>query len=309
MKNPLIEEHQLDYDWRFSEETAMRLANLANSAGDVLLMGCPSLVRLLVDRGRSGQLIERNPNYISEDKNFDVIHADLRFSAPSLVGVRRFSCAFMDSPWYPQELLHWSNFGLSQIEDGGTVFFTLWPTYVRPTALDEHDRILAAMSELGQLEQLGDISYQLPLFERSALQAAGKSNCKREGLLFRLTKEGQQLLDVPVFQRSASEWLRFTLSGEQLAILVGSEISPDEPDKLFEIEPFTLVDTSRRNSNLPSINIWTSKNRVARLFEPSKLVARILAQDEASLIMLVEAMNMEFDPSKVQWGKSWRHPA
>jgi hypothetical protein len=309
MRNFSIEEHQLDYDWRFAEETGVRLADLANSAGSVLLIGCPSLAPILSGRGRRGQLIERNPNYVSNDKNFNVVYADLRFERPVLVGAGRFACAFVDPPWYPQELLHWTNFGLSQIENGGAVFFSLWPASVRPTALDEHRQILGAMSKVGRLEQLGTVSYQLPPFERRALQASAQSASERKGTLFRLTKDSHQFLEVPEFQKSVSEWLRFTLSGEQLAILVGSGDRQNAPDKLFEIEPFTLTDTSRRNVKLPSINIWTSKNRVARLFEPAKLANQILAQDEASLIMLVEAMNMGFDPLNVEWGKSWRHPA
>jgi hypothetical protein len=263
----------------------------------------------LGDRGRGGQLIERNPNYVIEDKNFKIAYADLRFERPSLVGEGRFSCAFIDPPWYPQELLHWINFGLTQVETGGGVIFSLWPPSVRPTALDEHRQILGAMSRVGRLEQLGTVSYQSPPFERRSLQVSGQSAFERKGMLFRLTKDSHRFLDVPEFQKSASEWLRFTLSGEQLAVLVGSEGDQSARDKLFEIEPFTLIDTSRRNVSLPAINIWTSKNRVARLFEPAKFANQLLAQDESSLTMLVEAMSMGFDPLNVEWGKSWRHPA
>jgi hypothetical protein len=158
MRNPALEEHQLDYDWRFAEETAMRLAEFVSSGTNVLLVGCPSLAPVLANNGLSGQLIERNPNYITPDKSFNVVHADLRFASPALVGSGHFSHAFVDPPWYPQELLHWTNFALSQIENGGSVFFTLWPETVRPTARDEHRRILATVSEVGRLEAFGVVS-------------------------------------------------------------------------------------------------------------------------------------------------------
>jgi len=287
----------------------VRLAGLANPLGSVLLIGCPSLVPILGGRRRSGQLIERNPNYTSKDQSFKIAYADLRFEHPLLADAGRFSCAFVDPPWYPQELLHWVNFGLSQIERGGTVFFSLWPTSVRPTAQDEHRQILGAMSKVGRIEQIDTISYQLPPFELASLQTNGQSPLARKGMLFQLIKDGDQLLDVPEFQKTATEWLRFTLSGEQLAVLVGPQESWNEHNQLFETDPFTLADTSRRNVGLSGINIWTSGNRVARLFEPQKLATQILAKDEASLVMLVEQMDMRFDPVEVEWGKSWRHPA
>jgi hypothetical protein len=202
-----LEEHQLDYDWRFTEETAGRLADMASSASNVLLVGCPSLAPVLAISGLSGDLIERNPNYIGEESSFSAVHADIRFQTLPLEGASRFSHAFVDPPWYPQELLHWTNFALARVEDGGKVYFTLWPESVRTTAPDEHRRVLGAISGVGQLEQLGVVTYRLPLFEREAFQAAGKAASSREGLLFQLTKDGHHLLELPPFQRTGLEWL------------------------------------------------------------------------------------------------------
>ena len=153
------------------------------------------------------------------------------------------------------------------------------------------------------------VTYQLPLFERRAFQAAGRAASNREGLLFQLTKNGHHSLQLPPFQRTGLQWFRFTLSGEQLAILVGPAHDQEKHNKLFEVEPVTLTDTSRRNVNLQQINIWTSKNRVGRLFEPSKLARKLAAQEQSSLVMLAETMNMEFDPFDIEWGKSWQHAA
>jgi hypothetical protein len=222
MESRSIEEHQLDYDWRFAEESATWLAAFARSATNVLLLGCPSLAAVLGGLGRQGQVVERNPNYISGAKSFKVSYADLRFDNPALGGPS-FSHTFVDPPWYPQELLHWTNFGLSRTKMGGSLLFSLWPDSVRPSAQDEHHRILAAMSEVGKLEHLGRVSYRIPHFEREAHRADSSSASGREGLVFRLTKNGHRLMEVEPFQKSASEWLRFTLSGEQLAILVNQE--------------------------------------------------------------------------------------
>jgi hypothetical protein len=304
-----IEEHQLDYDWRFSRGSGVQFADYAKPSGNILLVGCPSLASMLGELGCSGQLIERNPNYVSGSENFSVVYADLRFNFPTLRESGRFNLSIVDPPWYPHELLHWTNFGLSQVEVGGSILFTLWPESVRPSARSEHRQVLTAMSKVGQLEHLGNVSYQLPLFERETLDAVDQSPSQREGLLFRLTRENSQLLDVPSFQRSSSEWHRFTLSREQVAVRVSPSDCQTASDDLFEIEPFTLKSTSRRAPILPSINIWTSKNRAARLSRPSLIAEGIATQNEASLSMLVEKMKMSFDPLDVNWGKSWRHPA
>ena len=42
----------------------------------MLLIGCPSLVPILSDRGQSGRLIERNPNNAPIDPNFEAVYAD-----------------------------------------------------------------------------------------------------------------------------------------------------------------------------------------------------------------------------------------
>ena len=304
-----IEEHQLDYDWRFSRGSGVQFADYTNPSGNILLVGCPSLAPILGELGCSGQLVERNPNYASGSENFSVVYADLRFDFPVLHESARFNLSIVDPPWYPQELLHWTNFGLSQVEIGGSIFFTLWPESVRPSARSEHRQVLTAMSKVGRLEQFGNVSYQLPHFERETFDAVDQPPSQREGLLFRLTKENSQLLDAPSFQRSSSEWRRFTLSGEQVAVRVGPSDCQIASDDLFEIEPFILKNTSRRNPILPNINIWTSKNCAARLSRPSSIAEGIATQNEASLFMLVEKMKMSFDPLDVNWGKSWRHPA
>jgi hypothetical protein len=304
-----IEEHQLDYDWRFSRGSGMQFADYANSLSNVLLVGCPSLASILGELGCRGQLVERNPNYVSGSENFSVVYADLRFDVPNLPESGPFNLSIVDPPWYPHELLHWTNFGLSQVVIGGSILFTLWPESVRPNARSEHRQVLTAMSKVGQLEHLGNVSYELPHFERETFDTLDQWPSQREGLLFRLTRQNKELLHVPSFQRGSSEWRRFTLSKEQVAVrvsLTGCQIPSDD---LFEIEPFTLKSTSRRDPMLPSINIWTSKNRAARLSRPSLFAEGIASQNEASLSTLVEKMKMSFDPLDVNWGKSWRHPA
>ncbi len=300
--------HQLDYDWRFSNSSAAKIAGEAKSAGQVLLLGCPTLVAPLEQLERRGALVERNPNYMPT-AGFKLIRVDLRFEQPEASHELPFDLCVVDPPWYPPEFLSWMKTGLSMIRSGGTVLFTLWPLGVRPSSSSEHCTIFKALSAIGTVDALGSVDYQLPPFEEMTLREAGMSPPKREGLLFRIKKQTDEQLHVPPFVRTRSKWLRFTISGEQVAIKI------DEPSKvssdgwLFNTEPFVLRTTSRRDPILSSINIWTSQNVVARLAKPSNAAHGITERDRFHLRMLIDKMKMNFDPENIRWGMSWQHRA
>jgi hypothetical protein len=300
--------HQLDYDWRFSDYSAARIAGEARSTGHILLLGCPTLVAPLEKLERKGALVERNPNY-TPTSGFRLIRVDLRFEQPEAPHELSYDLCVVDPPWYPQEFLSWMRTGLSMIRLGGAVLFTLWPPSVRPSTSSEHYTIFKALSAIGTVEELGSVDYQLPPFEEMTLREAGLSPPKREGLLFKLWKQTEEQLLVPPFVRTRSKWCRFTISGEQVAIKI------DEPSKvssdgwLFHTEPFVLRTTSRRDPILSSINIWTSQNVVARLIKPSHAVYGISKRDKFHIQMLIEKMQMKFDPENIGWGMSWQHQA
>jgi hypothetical protein len=215
----------------------------------------------------------------------------------------------VDPPWYPQEFLSWMNTGLSMTKVNGTVLFTLWPTSVRPSAEKEHQAIFEALSTVGTIEALGNVKYELPTFEEMTLRKAELSPPQREGLLFKFVKREDRLLNVPPFEPASSKWLRFTVSGEQLAIKIDQSLKEVEANGLFEIEPLILPTTSRRDPILSRINIWTSQNIVARLAHPLNVAQGIAVRDDVYLRMLIQDMKMKFDLKNIEWGMSWQHRA
>lgn len=271
-------------------------------AEGILLLGCPSLVATLGHLGRRGSLIERNPNYLSPSDGFDVINIDLRFGMPKLAGEYRYDLCVIDPPWYLHEFIRWMNIGLSQINLGGSILFSLWPETVRPSAKHEHSSIFEALSGVGRVETIGKTVYRLPAFEEVIFAATRLLPPQREGLLLRLIKQTEHLLDDSPFPFTGSEWFRFTLSGEQVALKVCAQEQQFVNTYEFDLAPFVLKSTSRRDPILPHINIWTSRNRVARLHSPISIVDGLNDQNETALRFLVEKMGMQFDPRNVNWG-------
>jgi hypothetical protein len=53
--------HPLDFDWRYAQGTAMRLASLLENSEPVLCIGAPNVARLLEDRGVDVTLVDRQP--------------------------------------------------------------------------------------------------------------------------------------------------------------------------------------------------------------------------------------------------------
>lgn len=300
--------HQLDYDWRFSNLSAARIAGEAKSAGQILLLGCPTLVAPLEQLDRRGALVERNPNYMPTT-GFKLIRADLRFERPEDSHDPSYNLCIIDPPWYPQEFLSWMKTGLSMIQPGGAVLFTLWPLGIRPSSSSEHRAIFEALSAIGPIEELGNVDYQLPPFEEMTLHEAEQSPPKREGLLFRVRKQTEEPLLVPPFVGSRSTWLRFTISGEQVAVKIDEHSKSSSDGWLFHTEPLVLRTTSRRDPILSSINIWTSQNVVARLVNPLSAAQGIMERDRFHLGMLIDKMKMNFDPENIRWGMLWQHRA
>ena len=209
----------------------------------------------------------------------------------------------------PTRTVSWMKSGLSIIPVGGRVLFTLWPLEIRASSGREHAEIFDALSGIGKVEELGRVDYDLPPFEKMTLSESRLSPPKRKGLLLRLTKSTEKQLEVSPFSRARSEWHRFTISGEQVAIKVDLDFKDCDHDWSFKVDPFVLRSTSRRDPVLSTINIWTSRNVVARLANPSSVARGIAEHQQIHLRMLAEKMNMEFDPDNIRWGMSWQHPA
>jgi hypothetical protein len=279
--------HQLDYDWRFDSKSQYRIAAFAKTYKDVALLGCPSLMEPLASQISTGSLFERNPNQVAVSP-FSLCRCDLRIADQIARAAKMYDLAILDSPWYSDDLFVWINTALSIVNLGGAVLFVLWPEDIRPLAPIEHENIRALLRNVGELQQIGTVTYETPLFERLSLREAGARPFQRMGLLFKLTKEKSESLAHHV-QIGSAIWKRFSIGVAQVAIKLDPQAKNDSGILGFYERPFALQSTSRRDPALANINIWTSENVVGRLKNPSD-VAQGLEAGSPPYLKFVKGM-------------------
>jgi hypothetical protein len=255
--------HQLDFDWRFSPASVAELGERIVPGQRLLLIGCPSLVQIAERKMSSGLLIERNPCH-DESTKFLPVRADVRYYQARKKFNNAFDSAIFDAPWYPNEFLRWAGLALAYTRRGGTVSFTMWPEDLRPSAAREHHKIFGHLERVGHLERLGTLSYEVPLFERTSVEKTNpEPSFSREGLLFSLTKLSDHPL-IPIhFRQSQIFWKRYRVGSHQFALKLNVKDRGKAADIHFDIPPFTLSNTSRRNRELGLVNVWASNNVAA----------------------------------------------
>ena len=297
--------HQLDFDWRFDADSQRQIAWAASCAESIVLLGCPSLMSILSSQIKMGTLVERNPNHVSVAP-FSRHCCDLRMRNDAPRFSSMFDLAIVDAPWYPDDLLAWIDVALSAIEVGKDVLFVLWPKNIRPSAQLEHEKIQIVLENIGELRQVGVVTYDTPIFEQISLKAANQTPLRRAGLLMRLTKRRSITLARDL-NCGPGIWKRFSVGKGQVAIKI--EPAADNESRAIEFEemPHVLHSTSRRDCALSNVNIWTSENVVGRLKNPTS-VAFGLAHRLTSHMHFVEEMFTESwlntEDVKV---KTWQH--
>jgi hypothetical protein len=309
----MFDPHQLDFDWRFSSTSIHAIGEHTLPCQNILLIGCPSLMEQAESRISFGMLIERNPYHHGRPK-FKLLRTDVRYHQRRLRFSNLFDATVFDSPWYPDEFLRWASLALSYTKIGGSIFFVLWPVDVRPTGQQEHKRIFDQLERVGSIEHLGIVSYEIPPFEMASLrERTPDANFTREGLFYRLTKQSDSPLPPISFRESQIIWKRYRFGPHQLALRINPNERHRKRRDLFEVEPFVLSNTSRRNSDLSNINAWVSNNVAARVRDPHYLDAQImkmkLGSKSHSASSFLENMGLVADSEAFQWGQTWLHRA
>jgi len=261
--------HPLDFDWRFTPETANEICEMLSSAEPTLTVGAPSIARQLERVGQEVLLVDRQPIQGVENQ----IKAEIGKELP-LVG--SFAQAVVDPPWYPNELKNWVTWTANSISKGGTIFVSIWPDDVRPQGPTEALNFTRWAERWADVEVLPTVlRYEEPPFERHALEfSKGFAFLKspRRGRILKLTLRG-----VPdqIFHESSlnEKWVRFVLNDYQLAINLvreGDAIAP------LSLHPHSVgwhwPYVSRRAPFRDLIGLWSSDNEVAIVHRPAELL-------------------------------------
>jgi hypothetical protein len=278
---PGVELHPLDFEWYFAPSTADEIAHvLADTATDLLFMGAPTVATSPVLAESRSILIDRNPllrtHWPEWPGHVRHITHDLRSPVPSTP--RRFSAAFFDAPWYPDSVLRWLQQASRLVRRKGLLGFALFPELVRPDASEERRAILQFASELGRVEVfVNALAYSTPIFELEAMRAAGVDHLDdwRQGDLVVVENRHPFHGRLAPIQEPDERWDTYVIDRQVIKL---RRAAPNGGEPLLPIEGcgnYVLPTVSGRDPRRAAIDLWTSRNRVARVGD-RRIVANIL---------------------------------
>jgi hypothetical protein len=277
--------HPLDFEWYFTPGSAEYLADAVCGRGQTTIcLGVPTVAVTAVEKGRNVVLVDRNPLIV---RRFPAL---MRSSQLWLLDIadceNHLDCAdvvLFDAPWYVEDTYSWLAVAMRAAKPGGLVAFVLFPPLVRPTAGAEREAILEAAASAGKVEVLEDaIAYETPIFESEALLAAGTTgygNWRRADLVLvhRNSSISRRIAGIRP-ERTPSTWHTYLIGPRVVKIryfssrtaLLGGSVRP-----LPGSVDFVYPSVSARDARRPSIDLWTSRNRVAQV-ENLESVIRML---------------------------------
>lgn len=279
--------HQVDYDWRFSENGILNFVDRIDkliknqSLKRVAFIGSPSLFRYYCESHSKAVeffLIDFNANkHINKEMlptNAHVINCNLNYDLDMELRVDQIyaDLVVMDPPWYPEYYKKFFDIG-DIIGDAKCLIYGVFPPVLtRDSILAERSDIDAYVRKLGfedlQYEPLC-VEYYTPPFEQNVLKANGIRNypmCWRKGdffITFRTEKTAIDHGNTGIIIRNGG-WTEKNIENVRFK-LRQSTFSEDMEfnirlDSLYENDIYPSV--SRRFKGHEKINVWTSGNRV-----------------------------------------------
>jgi hypothetical protein len=263
--------HPLDAEWYFTPRTSKELARLLRS-GSVCLLGTPTVAACM--HGYNFVLVDSSPHILPR---FPTIPPDLLVKSRVEVWRpgSRYDTVVLDPPWYSPDMESWLQVAGSALVSGGTLFLPLLGEGTRPTAPAERAEVLRVLGGFGDVDVLQDaVEYDIPLFEERALSAAGI------GL-----SEPWRRADLAIVRGAQTDGHEALICSTPRAISLGAwetsrfgaqvvKTRISEPSKgdlasgllapVTNTQDFRLDSVSRRDARLAEIDVWTSRNRVAK---------------------------------------------
>jgi hypothetical protein len=268
--------HPLDYEWRFTAETAASLLQRAlvlSKPGDILaLLGVTTVFRAAAahrDLERRVVLVDCNRPMLeclrSSASLAEVVHGDiLRARLPA----EKATVVVSDGPWYPRYLEAFLAAASRLCMPLGQVLVSVPPEGTRPGMEEEWRDLRLEASGLGLrlagLEPL-TLSYVSPLFERNALRAEGITNYPynwRRGNLAIFMSEDRDSSARPSALPFEDPWSEEVIRGVRIRVRPGDDAAVTDPTLLPLVAGDVLPSVSARDERRRRVEVWTSGNRV-----------------------------------------------
>ena len=281
---PVVEDpvsHPADADWRFTKRTAKYLASQLEECARVVLLGAPSLFRVLSEPsdGKRVLLVDSNPEWgvaLGTRTCEGVLVGDV--SATPAFGA---DAAVVDPPWYETEARRFLAAARYALAPAGRVYMSFPPRGTRPEIEAELERLVRQAEELGlALEGIehGVLRYRTPWFETRVLEAAGFPALGdwRCGDLAIFKCVGPPKAPI-VVQPWDYPWHRMQLGRLSLRIRKLRAEAECQPRLVSLTEEDILPSVSRRHELYPRIDVWTAGHRVFGCRSPAILMEVVAA--------------------------------
>ncbi|MFR6395758.1 MAG: hypothetical protein ACLUNT_02175 [Eubacterium ventriosum] len=303
----LPESHILFYDWRFNEETRLKLIRIIcenewNVSPQIAFVCTPHLGVLfnmlfpdikieIIDVNT--QILKVAETYIN--KNAVLTNCDIKEALFN----RRYSTIIYDPPLYLSYYKKIIDIAELTLEDNGNLFYVYPNIDLRA---DYCERILIqkelANKDLMINSIIDDIlEYDVPQFEKNTYRFLG-SDCEfdwRKHQLFHITK-GPKSSDLSASANSIlydiNEWKIYYFNKRAVALkksdLIQSKKLP-ELLSIYEDDTYVLKSVSARHANRKKINVWVSNNVVynaTNLYLVDKIFEMLVENPETSKLTI-----------------------
>lgn len=270
------EANPVDFDWRFDDRTAKKLAQLlaGNSNREVLCVGAPTVYDAIIKNGGKAFLIDRNPLLAQTLAAGTFLIDDLSANDCAHL-TQRFDVALIDPPWYPEAYDLWLSRTLPLLRSRAELFVVVFRRYTRPSAPQQRERLLTRLERIGRLSFLDvEAVYSTPPFEQAVLTRLELPIMPSWRAADMLKIELFLKPDHSVFDPHAwpmSTWLRFQ-AGDQV-IAVKDSSADCGPISVAHDFPSEVCTVSRRDPTRARYTVWTSRSKAAVVAGTARLAA------------------------------------
>lgn len=280
LKLILPEPHPLDYDWRFTPETAARLTQLVLDYSRlhrrVLLLGAPTILAGLAAHTSPPQTVmldwsDALVNFVGSqltDALLDIQQHDL-LSGTLWQPPEQVDVTLCDPPWYPEYYTAFLAQAAYTTHVGGVVLASLLSPHIRPDAIHERNHVFQEAHEMGlALEGVasGVLAYMPSTFEVNSLHTAGMDLPDDwhygDLAIFRKFTNNPNLPDVVGdIARNGTHWHEILLGRRKIKLR--GDLSDHASPQLVSIEPNdTLPTVGRGYDGRANVDLWLWDNRV-----------------------------------------------
>ncbi|GGG59548.1 hypothetical protein [Hymenobacter glacieicola] len=261
--------HPADYDWRFDEDTVLKLADKLTTeaqGGNIALFGTKTVFLPLYKQGQAVTLFNKSKAILDDLRSAGytqgLMECDLALPLPLYRNSYRVVLA--DPPWYLDyyRAFLWRAAELLTVE--GTLYLSVLPELTRPGAKAERMLLLEAAAEAGMVltdQVVGALSYETPGFEQQSLNASGLyCHNWRRGDLWTFQKRlcnglmGSVAIDEP-------QWVEYRVGRKRIKVKPSSPAASTHFSyRAADPRGAILTQVSRRSPFRKDIDVWSSDN-------------------------------------------------